>query len=261
MVLLSACTTVKVSETHVLHPKKSIGTSDVAEYKYAISDVAVTHADGVASRGLQLTKEGADVTVLYFGGNQFHLDMAGRIALMPFVKAGVNVVSFDHRGYGRSDGKPTIALLASDALDAYNYVRKNFKGKIVVYGFSLGSFIASHVASTEKVDALILEGTTSSTMDWAGSMVPWYAKPFVKVEVDPKLLSADNERALGKFNGPLLVVQGSNDEMTPPNLARKLYEQVPSTRKVYKEVPGYGHNNLGGSPEYMSALTGFLGTI
>jgi pimeloyl-ACP methyl ester carboxylesterase len=98
-------------------------------------------------------------------------------------------------------------------------------------------------------------------MEWADSLVPWYAKPFVKLEVDPKLHAADNARALGRYDGPLLVMQGGSDELTPPQLARKLYETVPSNRKTYKEVPGYGHGNLGNSKEYFSTLSGFLGTL
>ena len=87
---------------------------------------------------------------------------------------GFNIFLFNYRGYGRSQGYPTIPALISDGKEILDYIvdsdwfDKN--SKLVVHGHSLGGAIASH-ASNNRVDFLFLDRTYSNIYATAEFMV------------------------------------------------------------------------------------------
>lgn len=257
--LLSACATIRIAEDDLIHPDPKRDSIQEIAPGYRLDTIEIVHADGVASRGVWLRRDDSVATVVYFGGNEFHLDQGGTSVIKPLTAVQVDVVIVDHRGYGRSDGIPTVKLLQRDALDLVDHVRAGSPGRVVLYGHSLGSFIAAYAAAERDVDGLILEGTTTSVGEWAHNMVPWYAKPFVTLDVDPAFAEVGNTASLSRYTGPLLILVGSKDDQTPPKLARKLYRQAASTRKRFVVIPGQGHSAVvAGEAVAHAALAGFI---
>lgn len=222
--------------------------------------VSVAHADGAVSRGIYLRSPQSIATVLYFGGNEFRLDREGKPVVEALAKAGVDIVIFDHRGYGRSDGTPTAELLKTDAADLYRLVKTKGKNPIVVYGLSLGSFVAASVAETQPIDGLVLEGAPTNAEDQVHSLFPWYISLFVHPRLAAELLAIDNVKALRSYNGPLLLLVGGKDELVPGSLQRSLYEQAKTSRKEIQVFPAYGHKGLIESVEFPLVLREFLAT-
>jgi len=70
-----------------------------------------------------------------------------------FKDKGINVFLWNYRGYGRSEGKPSPNILRADADKVYDYILKTLgvKGKIGVYGRSLGGIAASHLANRTEM--------------------------------------------------------------------------------------------------------------
>mmetsp|Transcript_7314 Transcript_7314/g.5297 ORF Transcript_7314/g.5297 Transcript_7314/m.5297 type:complete len:93 (-) Transcript_7314:1676-1954(-) len=66
-----------------------------------------------------------------------------------FKNKGINVMLWNYRGYGLSEGQPTPDVMKSDADAIYDYVKNviAIKGKIGVYGRSLGGIAASHLSN------------------------------------------------------------------------------------------------------------------
>ena len=91
------------------------------------------------------------------------------------LETGVNLLTFDYRGYGRSDGEPSEAGTYTDAEAAYQWLRtRGFAPEhILVWGESLGGGIASHVAATEPVGGLMLQSTFTSIPDIGAELFPW----------------------------------------------------------------------------------------
>jgi uncharacterized protein len=223
--------------------------------------VSVTHSDGVDSRGIYLHSPQSIATVLYFGGNEFRLDREGKPVVESFAKAKVDIVIFDHRGYGRSDGTPTAELLKTDAVNLYRFVRSKSKNRVVVYGLSMGSFVAASVAQTEPIDGLVLEGAPTNVEDQVRALFPWYISPFVHPKLAAELLAIDNVKALRIYNGPLLLLTGGKDELVPSSLQRSLYEQAKTSRKEIQVFPAYGHKGLIESVEFPIVLRQFLTNV
>nr|WP_297441068.1 alpha/beta fold hydrolase [Sulfurimonas sp.] len=73
----------------------------------------------------------------------------------------VRVITFNYRGYGRSQGSANEKNLLKDGLKIADMVQKHY-GDFYLLGFSLGSNIAAFVATKRKVKALFLVGAFDS---------------------------------------------------------------------------------------------------
>jgi fermentation-respiration switch protein FrsA (DUF1100 family) len=163
-------------------------------------------------------------------------------SLAPLGDLRVNVLMVDYRGYGRSAGTPTVDIVKSDAVAVYDYLRSRSNGRpIVVHGFSLGSFMASTVAMQRTVQGLVLEGTAPDVATWAKHQIPMYAKPVVRLNIAPRLLAESNVAAVQRYVGPLLLLTGSKDSVTPPRFLKTLLAASASAQKRAFVAEGAGH--------------------
>jgi pimeloyl-ACP methyl ester carboxylesterase len=252
--LLSGCASVTVKESTFIRPDSVTGAKMGTRFDQAalqalrpaavLVEQEVALADGAAAHGVLIRQPEARATVLYFGGNAFHLDRHAPQVLEALATCNVNVAMFDYRGYGRSSGSPTVALMAADALTIFDHVNAQFPGRVVVHGQSLGSFIGASVAQQRPAQALVLESTATSPMDWAKANIPWYARPFVTINVTPQLAAVDNVAAVSAFRGPGLVLVGENDRITPAALGKRVYDVMPGSQKEMVIARGAGHNDV-----------------
>ena len=200
-----------------------------------LTEEEIATPDGAVLRGLGWRSPGATRTVLYFGGNAFHLDQHGRQLLPLLAGCGVSVMVFDYRGYGRSSGVPTVSTLAADALRLYDHASARYPGGVIVHGQSLGSFMAAHVARHRPAArAVVLEATAANVQDWVDANVPWYLKLVTKVEVDGELRGIDNLAAAVAYRGASLVLAGGADRITPARLGRRVHEAFPGEGKQWR---------------------------
>ena len=95
--------------------------------------------------------------ILYFHGNSGNLKRWGNIASQ-LTSEGYHVLVFDYRGYGKSTGKPSEDGLYRDAEAAWQWTATHVRPeKLILYGRSLGSAVASYLATQVNPDLLILE--------------------------------------------------------------------------------------------------------
>jgi uncharacterized protein len=95
--------------------------------------------------------------VLYFHGNADNLQRWGKYAA-DFTDLGYDILMVDYRGYGKSTGKPNEKALYEDASTVWQWAKDKFQyDRWVIYGRSLGSAVATHLAQQVKPDILGLE--------------------------------------------------------------------------------------------------------
>jgi len=103
-----------------------------------------------------------------------------------------NVLVFDYRGFGRSEGEPTRAGTIADAHAAVEYVRSRSDvapERVVLLGQSLGASVGIVVASQRHdLAGAVFEGAFSSYRGAAGfvcrqSLFLWGVAPFTKMLV------------------------------------------------------------------------------
>ena len=254
--MLSGCATFKIAESDLLpQPDRPItaqlvGTIDPA---LQLDPLRLERPDGAVLGGVHVHAPERDLTVVYFGGNQFLADRHGAQVARDILPLRVNLVLFDHRGSGHSTGDVSLAALRDDALAIHDYV-VNALGvpseRLVLHGFSLGGMLAGDVAEQRMAGGLVLESTGSNASEWSRALLPWYARPFVRVEMADSLHVLDNHRAVGGHRGALLVMVGAKDSQTPPVMSRRLLESATDEavfRRLYV-APGRGHEGVLGDP-------------
>jgi hypothetical protein len=218
-------------------------------------------ADGVTLRGWFYPSRDPEAPyVITFHGNEETIADAYSEALNGFFYASLdlNLVTFDYRGTGFSDGVISLERARADALAIYDFVAKRAAGRpIFVCGWSFGSIFASHVAGTRtSVTGLILLDPVST----ADSLASHWGRPHhVTTVVPPDVAKGiQNPEELRNYRNPLLVVHGIADHAEPIAEGRVDYAAAGSTDRTFVAVPGKSHVGTIWSVEADDAIAAFI---
>jgi len=177
-------------------------------------------------------------SALYCHGNSGNLTHSA--AVIPhLLSAGISVFLFDYRGFGKSQGIPSLTGVVADAQAAareHDRLRPQHIPAIV-YGYSLGGAIAARLVSEHRVDGLVLQSTFTNLRDMARLRSVRFPLQFISGNF------FDTSRALSTLETPVMLIHGTEDEVIPVEMARKL---VSSCRKppVLHLIGGGQHKNL-----------------
>jgi pimeloyl-ACP methyl ester carboxylesterase len=216
------------------------------------SPLEVVAADGTHLRGWIVKGAAAPApTVIYFGGNAEEVSWTISDAHWP---RQWTIVGVNYRGYGTSEGKPGQPALTADALAIYDAVVKRDDvdpRRIVVFGRSLGTAIAAHLAARRLAAGAILVSPYDSMTAIGQLHYPW---------LPVSLLLRHRFDAIpdAKRNAmPMLAIVGGSDSIIPANRSRALFDAWAGP-KNWLVVPGAGHNDLGRDDGFWQAVAGFL---
>jgi uncharacterized protein len=160
------------------------------------------------------------------------------------LESGVNLLAFDYRGYGLSEGESSEEGTYLDAFAAYDWLReRGFPGnRILVWGESLGGGIASKVASEREVAALVLQNTFTSTPDVGAE---WFK--FLPVHM-LATIHYDTRARLPGIHCPVVIMHSQDDKIIPFHHSEKNLAAA-NEPKAFVEQEG-GHNDgLVAAPE------------
>lgn len=229
---------------------------------WTIEALTVAPDSAVSLRGAAFRKPGSTATVLYFGGNGFVLGQHHDYMLEIYRDLPVDVIAFDHRGYGGSGGSASMDGLLADGVLLYDHVAAMAgvaERPLILHGHSLGSFIAGHVATNRALGGLVLESSATSAEEWVEGFKdrPFWVR---KVGVDSTLAGKGNSGAMASLDEPVLIVVGKNDTTTRPEMSYALFEQavVPESSKELLVVDGAGHMNATKGAPYRDAFLRLL---
>lgn len=260
---LVACSAITIDQETVFQPKPSVTpeTFDLEGVDLSVRSIPV--ADSVTVNAWHLTQPSAEATVLFFGGNGFYLVQSGGY-LRALTRAPVNALLWDYRGYGRSGGAPTTEAVRHDARAVYDSLVAQpdvDPSRVIVWGHSMGTFLATHVAAEREVGAVVLENPATNVEDWAGHLFPWYIRLFLGVDIDPALKEDDNLKRVKSLAMPLLVVGGTEDPVTDPEMARRLHAASGSPQRELVLVEGGAHNGLYDEPAVQEAYRSLVSQV
>ena len=195
--------------------------------------------------------------VLYLHGNDANI--ATRLNILHYeqlARLGLNVMAPEYRGYAGLTGIPTEAGLARDARAAYDYLRQRLHAapqQIVIYGWSLGSAVAVHLASQVDEAAVILEGAPASIVDIGRQRYPFL--PIGLLIRNP----FESITRISRVGAPLLFLHSPEDTIIPIAEGRRLFDAA-LPPKAFVEVGG-GHVYASeADPRFFPAVAAFLRT-
>jgi len=175
--------------------------------------------------------------VLYFHGNKKNISWYAKYPPY-FTKHGYEVWIIDYPGFGKSTGKLTEQTLYDWANYMYTFARSRFGAdSIIIYGKSMGTGIATHLASLQPCKKLILE---TPYYDYP-SVIKHYL-PIYPIEwmIHYKIPTHDY---IEKVIAPVTIFQGTDDWLVTYNNAKRL---KPFLKKgdEFITIKNGGHNDL-----------------
>ena len=216
-------------------------------------------ADGTRLNGwfFESQSKPAIATIIFCHGNGGNISSVGWMG-QRFAKHGFNVLLFDYRGYGASEGvvADESGLYADgDAAVAYVVNNKNVRPEqIILYGHSLGTTVVADVASRRNYGAVVLESGLSSASSVAATALPWLPA-WLHFLGRNRFESA---RKLANVESPILIAHGDPDETIPTDEGRRLFAAANEPKKLLI-VPGAGHVVFGSAGEpYLSQVEQFM---
>lgn len=207
--------------------------------------------------GQPATGQPAIATVLYCHGNGGNLSNVAWVA-EDLSKRGFDLMIFDYRGYGRSEGRITDEWgLYADTEAVYDHLvrERGVKAeKLVLYGQSLGTTAAIDVASRRPCGALIVESGLSSASDMGVAAFPWLPRQLHFLAKN----RFDSARKITSAKCPVLVAHGTDDPVIPVDQGRKIYESARDPKRLVI-VEGGDHFLFGsGGEKFVDGIVDFM---
>lgn len=262
-ILLSGCTGVFFQP----HQQQYL-TPDQIGLKY--EDVHLSSSDGTELYAWWLPAQGKALgTVLFLHGNAENISThIGSVHWLPAQH--YNVLLLDYRGYGASQGKPSLAgaQLDIDAAMAHLLQRSDVdKARIVILGQSLGGamgiYNVAHSPYREHIRALISESAFSDYRDIAREKLAafWLTWPLQW----PLLFTIDNDysplKVVDKISPiPLLIIHGDRDVVAPLHHGEILFAAAGGPKEMWVVKEG-AHIQAFRRKEYQQKLIGYLGRV
>jgi len=200
--------------------------------------------DGELLYGWYCRAEHPIASALYCHGNTGNLSNTAHV--MPYLlDAGINVLLFDYRGFGRSSGSPSLSGIIDDGVTAARLHEKIRPKHVpsILYGYSLGGAIAGQIIRRHPFDGLILQSTFTNLPDIARVTFP---------RVPLHLVSGrlfDTLEVVRNLTVPALIIHGTTDEVCPSWMAQQLHDSCGADEKKLILVEGGLHKDLFERPD------------
>jgi uncharacterized protein len=188
--------------------------------------------------------------VLYFHGNRRNIERYARFS-STFTNQGYEVWMPDYPGFGKSTGKRTEDAMYNDASFLYSLALNDVPAEnIIIYGKSIGTGVASFLASNKKSKILFLETPYYSIPELVQYYMPIYPVNFLlnyKFPIHEYLKNVEE---------PIVIFHGTKDEVIPYKQAEKLKQENQNAKLVLIEKGK--HNNLPSFMPFINTMDSIL---
>jgi len=247
-------------QSNVYHPTRSWWSTG-ADLNRPWEDLRLTTRDGLELSAWYFPAPTNapfhDFAVLVSHGNGGNL--SHRLSLFRLLSnAGVNVLGYDYRGYGKSQGKPSELGTYEDAETAFSWlVGRGFpENRILALGESLGGGVAAELAARHPaMGGLVLQSTFTSLIELGSELFP-----FLPVRTLARY-HYDTVGKLPHIHCPVLILHSRSDTLIPFHHAERNFAAA-TDPKVLREISGDHNDQPDVEPEkYAQAWGEFLGSL
>ncbi|MFK7808717.1 MAG: alpha/beta hydrolase [Saprospiraceae bacterium] len=191
--------------------------------------------------------------VLYFHGNAGNLARWGKVH-KDFTERGFDIIIPDYRGYGKSTGTVSEEDTYKDMRRLHDHILRTQKPtELIIYGRSLGSGVATHLAKAVPAKLLILETPFYNMQSLFSDQLQIVWLPFSLRYQFP------NYKNIPAVDYPICVFHGTNDMVVPYRNAIKL-KSILKKEDTFVTIKNGTHHNLSSFEEYQRKLDGLLET-
>ncbi|MGS2727704.1 alpha/beta hydrolase [Psychroserpens sp. BH13MA-6] len=222
------------------------------EFKYPFEELFLEPDKDVQINAIHFKTQNPKGVIFYLHGNAGDLSRWGTITEF-FVAKDYDVFVMDYRSYGKSTGPLNEQAFYDDAQFCYNYLLQHYsEADVTIYGRSLGTGIATYLASKNQPKQLILETPYYSILDVAKHRFPIFP---VSVLLKYKFPS---HQYIKNVTCPIAIFHGTADSVVPYSSAEKLHIVAPSESTKFITLEGGSHNNLVEFEQYRKGIEDIL---
>lgn len=159
-----------------------------------------------------------------------------------------HVVAMEYRGFSGAPGKPSETALVADAVALVDALKRRYPGKpVVIWGYSLGSGIATQLAVKRSPSALVLEAPFTSAVDRAEELYPLFP---VRQLMRNQYRS---QEVIDKITAPVFIMHGTDDTIIPMHHSETLFAAA-NEPKRFQRYEGFDHMTLMQAGAYDDAV-------
>ncbi len=196
-----------------------------------------------------LLNSGNRNAILYFGGNAEAVAHSASEFEYEFPFYSVYLINY--RGYGGSSGKPEEKALYSDALYIFDQLSTLYDS-VSVIGRSLGSGVASYIASERDVKKLVLVTPFDSIQSVAQKRFPLYPMSILLTD------KFNSSGRASKINSEVLILAAENDQVIGGVHTENLIKSFTNSPPSVEIIEDSGHNDISHHSKYYRTIRDFL---
>jgi pimeloyl-ACP methyl ester carboxylesterase len=184
-----------------------------------------------------------DAYILRFYGNADRADRWVALEADAFGERAIDVWGVNYPGFGGSTGPARLKRMGEAGVAAFDALKTKANGKpIYVFGASVGSAVALHIAANRDVRGLVLHNPPplrQIILRYYGWWNLWLLAGPVALQIPRDLDSVANSK---RIHAPAIFLLAQNDEIVPPRFQRLVVDSYAGEKQAIP-LPGAYHNS------------------
>jgi len=237
-------------EKIIFHPEKLPGNYSF-NFKSNFEEVTINTKDKKRLNSVLFKSQNPKGVIFYLHGNGGSINGWGEVAGL-YNSMNYDVFILDYRGYGKSEGNiDGKDQLFSDVELAYNEVAKRYpENKIIILGYSIGTGLASKLASQKNAKLLILQAPYFSIEDEMKQRFSFLPKFLLKYNFE-------TNEYLKTVRSPIIIFHGDKDEIINYEASLKLKNNFKKGDRLIILKNQY-HNGITDNLDYQNSIKTIL---
>jgi pimeloyl-ACP methyl ester carboxylesterase len=184
-----------------------------------------------------------DSYVLRFYGNADRAERWVALEADAFPERAIEVWGMNYPGFGGSTGPASLAQMSRAGLATFDALKTKTGNKpIYVFGASIGSAVALHIAANREIGGLVLHNPPplrQIILQHYGWWNLWLLAGPVALQIPRELNSVANAK---RIHTRAIFILAENDEIVPPKFQRLVVDSFVGEKQVIT-LPGAYHNS------------------
>jgi pimeloyl-ACP methyl ester carboxylesterase len=217
------------------------------EFNQDFEELNIPSFDAKIQNGLLFKTTNPKGLVFYLHGNAGSLDTWGSVA-KNYTDLGYDIFILDYRGFGKSEGEiENQDQVFQDLTFAYNkLITKYDRNKVVIIGYSIGTGLATYLASIENPKKLILQAPYYNFIELSSGRVPLFPDFLKKFKFE-------TDKYIVKVKSPIYIFHGNKDQVISYDNSIRLQKLIKPIDKVFI-LDGQNHLNMNENSDFQEEL-------
>ncbi|MCZ8330369.1 MAG: alpha/beta fold hydrolase [Flavobacterium sp.] len=197
------------------------------EFNQNFEEYNISSYDGKKQNGLLFKTVNSKGIIFYLHGNAGSLDSWGNNAKI-YTDLGYDIFFLDYRGFGKSEGEiKNQGQIFRDINIVYDKITSTYKNKQkVIIGYSIGTGLATYLASLKNPDKLILQAPFYNFLEFTEGTVPYFPDFLKKFQFE-------TNKYIVEIKAQIYIFHGNQDKLIHHNNSERLKKIIKTTDSLF----------------------------